>query len=101
MTNKKRTQHTREPDELIEHRVKGEIEPLMASKVPVDSIFDEGIFETFRPPLVILVEGAFGSGKTTLAYHYCQKWADGNLGMFDLVVLVHLIASPRSSFSWI
>ena len=92
MTNEKGTRHTREPDELIEHRVKGEIEPLMASKVPVDmdSIFDEGIFGNFRPPLVILVEGAFGSGKTTLAYHYCQKWTDGNLGMFDLVVLVHL-----------
>ena len=92
MTNEKGTRHTREPDELIEHRVKGEIEPLMASKVSVDmdSIFDEGIFGNFRPPLVILVEGAFGSGKTTLAYHYCQKWADGNLGMFDLVILVHL-----------
>ena len=94
MTNEKGTRHTREPDELIEHRVKGEIEPLMASKVPVDmdSIFDETIFENFRPPLVILrlVEGAFGSGKTTLAYHYCQKWAIGNLGMFDLFVLVHL-----------
>ena len=92
MTNEKGTRHTREPDKLIEHRVKGEIEPLMASKVPVDmdSIFDEGIFGNFRPPLVFLVEGAFGSGKTTLAYHYCQKWADGNLVMFDLVVLVHL-----------
>ena len=92
MTNEKGTRHTCEPDELIEHRVKGEIAPLMASKVPVDmdSIFDEGIFKKFRPPLVILVEGAFGSGKTTLAYHYCQKWADGNLVMFDLVVLVHL-----------
>ena len=92
MTNEKGTRHTREPDELIRHRVKGEIEPLMARKVPVDmdSIFDEGIFRNFHPPLVILVEGAFGSGKTTLAYHYYQKWADGNLGMFDLVVLVHL-----------
>ena len=92
MTNEKGIRYTPEPDKLIEHRVKGEIEPLMASKVPIDmdSIFDEGIFGNFRPPLVILVEGAFGSGKTTLAYHYCQKWADGNLGMFDLVVLVHL-----------
>ena len=92
MTNEKGTRHTREPDELIEHRVKGEIEPLMASKVPVDmdSIFDEGTFENVHPPLVILLEGAFGSGKTTLAYHYCKKWAKGNLGMFDLVVLVHL-----------
>ena len=92
MTNEKGTRHTREPDELIEHRVKGEVGSLMASKVPVDmdSIFDEGTFENVRPPVMILVEGAFGSGKSTLAYHYCQKWADVNLGMFDLVALVHL-----------
>ena len=92
MTNEKGTRHTRESDELIEHRVKGEVESLMASKVPVDmdSIFDDGIFENVHPPLVILVEGAFGSGKSTLAYHYCQKWAEGNLGMFELVALVYL-----------
>ena len=92
MTNEKGTRHTREPDELIKHRVNGEIEPLMASKVPVDldRLFDEGTFENIHPPLVILIEGAFGSGKSTLAYHYCQKWTKGNLGMFDLVVLVHL-----------
>ena len=105
MTNEKGTRHTREPDELIEHRVKGEVEPLMASKVPVDMdrIFNEGMFRNFRPPLVILVEGAFGSGKSTLAYHYCQKWADGNLGMFDLVALVHLrhpaVHSARFNFT--
>ena len=92
MTNEKGTRHTRESDELIEHRVKGEVEPLMASKVPVDmdSIFNEGIFGSVHRPLVILVEGAFGSGKSTLAYYYCQKWAQGNLAMFDLVALVHL-----------
>ena len=37
-----------------------------------------------------LVEGALGSGKTSLAYHYCQKWAEGNLSMFDVVALVYL-----------
>ena len=92
MTNEKGTRHTREPDQLIEHRVNGKIKLLLDRKVPVDmdSIFDEGTFENVHLPLVILVEGAFGSGKSTLAYHYCQKWAKGNLGMFDLVVLVHL-----------
>ena len=92
MTNEKGTRHTREPDELIEHRVKGEIEPLMASKVPVDmdNIFDNETFDNVHRPLVILVEGAFGSGKTMLAYHYCQKWTQGNLAMFDLVALVYL-----------
>ena len=92
MTNEKGTRHTREPDKLIEHRVKGEVGSLMASKVPVDmdSIFDEGTFENVQPPLVILVEGAFGSGKSTLAYHYCQKWSKGSLGMFELVAFIHL-----------
>ena len=93
MTNEKGTRHTREPDKMTEHRVKGEVEPLMAIKVPVDmdSIFDEGTFGSdVHRPLVILVEGAFGSGKTRLAYHYCQKWTQGNLAMFDLVALVYL-----------
>ena len=92
MTNEKGTRYTREPDELIENRVKGEVESLMASKVPVDmySIFNEGTFENICPPLVILVEGAFGSGKSTLAYHYCQKWSKGSLDMFELVALVYL-----------
>ena len=92
MTNEKGMRHTREPDELIEHRVKGEVGSLMASKVPVDmdSIFDEGTFADVHPPVVILVEGAFGSGKSTLAYYYCQKWSKGSLGMFDLVALVYL-----------
>ena len=84
--------HGREPDAQIECRVKGEIEPLMDSKVLIDmdSIFDDGTFENARRPMVILVEGALGSGKTSLAYHYCQKWAEGNLSMFDVVALVYL-----------
>ena len=46
MIKEKGIRHTREPDKLIEHRVKGEIEPLMASKVPVDmdNIFEQRIF---------------------------------------------------------
>ena len=82
--------HGREPDAQIECRIKGEIEPLVNSKVDMDSIFDDGTFENARRPMVILVEGALGSGKTSLAYHYCQKWAEGNLSMFDVVALVYL-----------
>ena len=98
MTNEKGTRYTPEQGDhkLIEHRVKGEVKhALMASKVPVDmdNIFDDDIFENIvdTTPKVILIEGAFGSGKTRLAYHYCQKWAQGNLpGMFELVALVYL-----------
>ena len=78
-----------------EHKVRGEIRPLMDSTskvlVDMDSIFDsDGTFENARRPMVILVEGALGSGKTSLAYHFCQKWAEGNLSMFDVVALVYL-----------
>ena len=92
VTKEKGVRRGREPNAQTEHRVKGEIEPLMDSKVPVDmdSIFDDGTFDNARRPMVILVEGALGSGKTCLAYHYCQKWAEGNLSMFDVVALVYL-----------
>ena len=33
----------------------------------MDRIFDDGTFENARRPMVILVEGALGSGKTNLA----------------------------------
>ena len=56
----------------------------------MDSIFDDGTFENAHRPMVILVEGALGSGNTSLAYHYCQKWAEGNLNMFDVVALVYM-----------
>ena len=92
VTKEKGMRHGREPDAQIEHKVRGEIGPLMDSKVLVDmdSIFDDGTFENACRPMVILVEGALGSGKTSLAYHYCQKWTEGNLSMFDVVALVYL-----------
>ena len=59
-------------------------------KVPVDSdrIFDAGCFDNDRQ--VILVEGVGGMGKTSLAYQYAQKWAEGKLSTFDAVALIRL-----------
>ena len=39
---------------------------------------------------MILVEGVGGMGKTSLAYQYAQKWAEGKLINFDAVSLVRL-----------
>ena len=40
---------------------------------------------------VILIEGAPGSGKSTLSWHICQKWESGSLfQQFHLIVLVQL-----------
>ena len=73
-----------------ESRVKGDVEQALTVKVPVDSdkIFDAGTFEVDRQ--VILVEGVGGMGKTSLAYQYAQKWAEGKYNMFDAVALVRL-----------
>ena len=71
-------------------RVKGDVDKVLAVKVPVDSdkIFDAGAFDNDRQ--VVLVEGVGGMGKTSLAYQYAQKWAEGKSTTFDAVALVRL-----------
>ena len=73
-----------------ESRVGGDVEQVLTEKVPVDSdsIFDAGTFDTEHQ--VILVEGVGGMGKTSLAYQYAKKWAEGSFSVFDAVVLVCL-----------
>ena len=39
---------------------------------------------------VVLLQGSPGSGKTTIAYKICKEWADGKLGMFSYVIVMHL-----------
>ena len=75
---------------IAESRVEGDVDKLLAIKVPVDSdrIFDDGIFDNERQ--VILVEGVGGMGKTSLAYQYAKKWAEEKLSTFDAVALVRL-----------
>ena len=75
---------------IAESRVEGDVDKLLTIKVPVDSdrIFDAGTFDNDRQ--VILVEGVGGMGKTSLAYQYAQKWAEGKLSTFDAVALIRL-----------
>ena len=75
---------------IAESRVEGDVDKLLTIKVPVDSerIFDAGTFDDERQ--VILVEGVGGMGKTSLAYQYAKKWAEGKLSTFDAVALVRL-----------
>ena len=58
-------------------------------KTPVDL---ENIFsDCDRKRKVVLLEGAPGSGKSTLCLHICQEWAEGKLfQVYDIVVLVRL-----------
>ena len=75
---------------IAESRVEGDVDKLLTIKIPVDSerIFDAGTLDDERQ--VILVEGVGGMGKTSLAYQYAKKWAEGKLSTFDAVALVRL-----------
>ena len=75
---------------IAESRVMGDVNKILTIKVPVDSdrIFDASTFNDDCQ--VILVEGVGGMGKTSLAYQYAQKWAEGKLSTFDAVALVCL-----------
>ena len=77
-------------EEIVKHQMKGAVGTIMAGKVTVDKdkIFDSGLFD--QDCRVVLVEGPPGGGKTSLAYYYGQKWASGNLSMFDMVAFVRL-----------
>ena len=86
-------------EEMVRLAQQGRIETIMSYKEP---IVLNNLFATMQPlvvlppPLhtrVILIEGAPGGGKSTLALHICHKWARGDvhfLDIFNLVVLVYL-----------
>ena len=87
-------------EEMVRLVLQGKIEIIMRHKIPTDL---ESLFlPQPLPPLVVLpppkfhrvmlIEGAPGGGKSTLALHICHKWAQGAsfLARFDIVVLAYL-----------
>ena len=74
-------------DELINMIVHGRIDNILCQKVPINL---ENIFGG-RNQEIILIEGAPGSGKTTLSLCICQRWGIGELfPQFTIVILVKL-----------
>ena len=68
----------------------GDIDTILKVKEPVEieHIFDSKPGKTLH---CILVEGAPGVGKTTLAWHLCHRWGRGDLfQQYALVILVKL-----------
>ena len=87
-------------EEMIRLAQQGRIEIILDHKKPIDikSLFPIPLNQPLvvlpppRRPRVLLIEGAPGGGKSTLALHLCHKWAqdDFSFGRFDLVILVYL-----------
>ena len=74
---------------FVRMSITGKVDDILHSKTPVDL---ENIFsEREKGRNLILIEGAPGSGKSTLSLHICQEWGKGELfWQYDVVVLVKL-----------
>ena len=89
MIRKEKIQRGRVDDEFIRLTITGKVDDILQKKTPVDL---ENIFsDCDRKRKLVLLEGAPGSGKSTLTLHICQEWAEGKLFQeYDIVVLVRL-----------
>ena len=89
MIRKEKIQRGRVDDEFIRLTITGKVDDILQKKTPIDL---ENIFsDCDRKRKVVLLEGAPGSGKSTLCLHICQEWAEGKLFQeYDIVVLVRL-----------
>lgn len=81
--------HGQVDDEFVHMNIRGEIDDILLKKSPIKL---EDIFLNIEGERkVILIDGAPGSGKSTLTCHICQKWSAGELFQeFTVVILVQL-----------
>ena len=70
MSKEKGIRRTREPDQMIEHRLKGEIDLLMESKEPIDM---DKIFDDENAHQLILVEVRVKQALSTITVKNGQK----------------------------
>ena len=86
---KERIQRGKIDVNFVQKSIRGQIDDILLEKSPIklEEIFSK--IEGERK--VILVDGAPGSGKTSLTVHVCQRWSRGELfEEFTVVILVQL-----------
>ena len=89
MIRKEKIQRGRVDDEFIRLTITGKVDDILQKKTPID--LDNIFSDCDRKRKLVLLEGAPGSGKSTLTLHICQEWAEGKLFQdYDIVVLVRL-----------
>ena len=83
-------------EELVRLTLRGNVDDIMRSK---SSIELKNLFKLDKKRRkIILIEGAPGAGKSTLAWHICQTWESGELFQeFKVVVFVQLRDSAVQS----
>ena len=76
-------------DRFVQMTISGRVDDILHAKSSVEL---EHIFRnTLHGGEIILIEGAPGSGKSTLTVHICQRWGKGELfQQFTVVIVVQL-----------
>ena len=89
MIKKERVQRGEIDEEYVRLTITGKVDDILHKKVPVKL---EEIFQLDeKKQKVILIEGAPGSGKSTLSWDICQRWGAGKLFQeYEAVVLVRV-----------
>ena len=85
-------------EEMVRLAQQGRIETIMSHKTTIDLsslLVTEQPLVVLPPPphaRVVLIEGAPGGGKSTLAFYFCHQWAQGAyfLSRFDVVAIAYL-----------
>ena len=88
---KERIQRGKIDDEFVHHTIRGQVDDILSKKSPIEleKLFENTESEGERK--VILIDGAPGSGKSTLTVYICQRWSRGELFQeFTIVILVQL-----------
>ena len=89
MIQRERVQRGHIEDRFVQMTISGRVDDILHAKSPVEL---EDIFRyTLHGGEIILIEGAPGSGKSTLIVHICQRWGKEELfQQFTVVILVQL-----------
>ena len=86
---KEKIQRGKIDDEFVRQTITGQVDDILLKKSAIEL---EKLFENIEGERkVILIDGAPGSGKSTLTVHICQRWSRGELFQeFTVVILVQL-----------
>ena len=86
---KEKIQRGRVNNEFIHKTIRGKVDDILLEKSPIEL---KDIFMNIEGERkVILIDGAPGSGKSTLTVHICQQWGRGELfNEFTIVILIQL-----------
>ena len=86
---KEKIQRGRIDDEFVYKTIRGQVDDILLEKSPIEL---KDLFKDIEGERkVIMIDGAPGSGKSTLTVHICQQWGRGELfNQFTVVILVQL-----------